>query len=150
MNEISIIMDYVIELFNSNNLVNTISTVDDEMIDANKENIYPVVNLDLQYSIIENDVIVVSLKITVVQQRDQRPVILSSKLMTDTNFIDNINETHSICQKFINYLTRKNNNKNIEIRSISNVDFLKEWRQNKLDGCVFVILLTIPNIASAC
>lgn len=149
MNELSLVNAFVINEFQSNNLVNTMSTVTTDEIDLNKQNIYPLVNLDLEGSEIEDDSIIVSYKITIVQARDVVPRKTDSKLLGDTNFIDNLNETHSIAQRFINVLTRQNNDANIEIDTLGELTILKDWRSG-LDGVQFDIDLSIPNIGTSC
>jgi hypothetical protein len=150
MNEISILNNWIISEFDKNNLVNTISIVPTLQIDSNKENIYPLVNIDMLNSVVQNDVIVVSFEITIVQQRDKRPVKTDSKLLNDTNYLDNVNETHSIAERFINVLDRQNNSLNIEVDAISKLEFLKEWSRENLDGVQFSIDLSIPNIGTSC
>jgi hypothetical protein len=46
MNELSLIFKFIIEKFQENNLVNTITFVPTKLIDNNKENIYTLVNID--------------------------------------------------------------------------------------------------------
>jgi hypothetical protein len=150
MNETSKINNFTIALFNANELVNTISIIPTNLIDLNKENIYPLVNLEMLTADVQPDVIVFDFRITVVQQRDVRPIKTDSKLLSDSNYLDNINETLSIAQRFINVLTRQNNDYEIEIVNQSNVDFLKEWRGSMLDGVQFTIELSIPNEDTSC
>jgi hypothetical protein len=150
MNETSKINNFTIALFNANELVNTISIIPTNLIDLNKENIYPLVNVEMLTADVQPDVIVFDFRITVVQQRDVRPIKTDSKLLSDSNYLDNINETLSIAQRFINVLTRQNNDYEIEIVNQSNVDFLKEWRGSMLDGVQFTIELSIPNEDTSC
>ena len=150
MNEIQILNDYIIDMFANNDLVNTISIVPTFNIDLNKENIYPLVNIDLIDSDIQADVIVASFEITAVQQRDVKKKVLNSKLLEDSNYLDNMNETHFVVSKFINQLQKQNNEFNIEISNISNIRFLKMWGLNGLDGCQFTIDLSIPILGSSC
>ena len=149
MNELSLINSFILSLFQANDLVNTISTVDTEAMDGSKENIYPLVNMDLLRTEILDDAIVAFYKITIVQARDIYPRKTDSKLLSDTNYQDNINETHSIAQRFVNVLNRTHNDYNIEIDDLSTVDILKDWRTG-LDGVQFDIDLSTPNIGSAC
>lgn len=150
MNEISILNNWIISEFDKNNLVNTISIVPTLQMDSNKENVYPLVNIDMLNSVVQSDVIVVSFEITIVQQRDKRPVKTDSKLLGDTNYLDNVNETHSIAQRFINVLDRQNNSLNIEVDTISKLDFLKEFGRENLDGVQFIVDLSIPNLGTSC
>lgn len=147
MNEITILNNYIIARFDENPLVNTITIVPTIDMDANKENIYPLVNIDMIDYDLETapDSVIVSFKISVVQQRDKTNKKTNSKLLDDTNYLDNINETHSIIAKFINHLNLQNNDENIEIQELSNIRVLKNYGKNGLDGGQFDIDLSIYN-----
>jgi hypothetical protein len=148
MNEISLINDFVIGRFEVNPLTNTITEVPTFDIDGNKENIYPLVNLDLIEVEALTDVVVSNYKITIVQQRDIKPIKTDSKLLRDNNLIDNLNECNSIALDFVNYLRWKNNPLVIEIQNLSNFTFLKNWKGAGLDGVQFDIELSIYNRGS--
>jgi len=150
MNEITLVNNWVIDEFDSNNLVNTISIVPTQEIDGNKENVYPLVNVDLKQSDVNGDVVIISFEITVVQQRETNPKATDSKLLNDTNYLDNLNETHSICQRFINVLQNQNNALNIEIETVTKLRKLNNWSRSGLDGFVFTIDLSIPNLGRSC
>lgn len=150
MNESSLIYNWIVDQFQSNELVNTISIVPTAVIDTNKENIYPLVNIDLIDIETESDYLTYNFNITVIQQRDIKPVKIDSKLMTNTNYIDNINETVSIANRFINVVEKQNNDSNIELQSLSRLKVLKEWGTGICDGVRFDISLSIPNIGLSC
>ncbi len=150
MNEVSKMYDFLIGLFQSNDLVNTISLVNTLDIDSNKENIYPLVNLDLRETETQDQAIVFSFRITILQQRDIKPIKIDSKLLSNTNYVDNLNETHSILNKFINYLVRQNNDSDIEIVQQGTNKILKEFGLSNLDGVQLDIDLAIPNEGSSC
>lgn len=149
-NEISKINNWVVSEYQKNNLVNTISIVPTLELDLNKENIYPLVNADMTETDIQEQVVIVFFTMTIVQQRDNRPVKTNSKLLEDDNYLDNINETHSIAQRFINVLLNQNNDELIEISSLSSIKILKKWRGGMLDGVQFTIQLSIPNKGESC
>jgi hypothetical protein len=150
MNEVSKMYDFLIGLFQSNDLVNTISLVNTLDIDSNKENIYPLVNLDLRETETQDQAIIFSFRITILQQRDIKPIKIDSKLLSNTNYVDNLNETHSILNKVINYLVRQNNDYDIEIVQQGTNKILKEWGLSNLDGVQLDIDLAIPNEGSSC
>jgi hypothetical protein len=150
MNEITKVYDYVINLFNLNELVNTISIVPTIEMDNNKENIYPLVNADLTATAIEDNIIICDFEITIVQQRNTTTIKTDSKLLNDTNYLDNMNETHSIASRFINVVSEQNNDDNIELDSISKLKPLKNWSRNSLDGFQFNVSLSIPNSGKSC
>jgi hypothetical protein len=149
-NEISKINDFIIAHYSANKLVNTITIVPTLTIDLNKENIYPLVNVDMTNTEIDDQVITVYFTMTIITERDKRPVKTDSKLLSDDNYIDNINETNSIAQRFINVLLMQNNDDLIEIDTMSNLTILKEWRAGNCDGVQFTIQLTIPNRGESC
>lgn len=150
MNESSLIYNWIVEQFQTNELVNTISIVPTAVIDTNKENIYPLVNVDLIDIETQTDYLIFNFTVVVIQQRDIKPIKLDSKLMTNTNYIDNINETVSIANRFINVIEKQNNDSNIELQSLSRLKVLKEWGTGICDGVRFDISLSIPNIGLSC
>ena len=149
-NEISRINKFIEDQYSADNLVNTISIVPTLTLDQNKENVYPLVNVDMTNTVVEEQVIIVTFIMTIVQQRDTRPVKTDSKLLDDSNYLDNINETHSIAQRFINVIKMQNNDELIEEDSISTLTILKNWRGGILDGVQFTISLSIPNRGESC
>ena len=150
MNEISILHNFIIEEFRNNDLVNTISIVPTLMIDTNQFNIYPLVNVDLVQSEVTEQQVIASFIITVVQQRDTIPNKTDNKLLSNTNYLNNIDETHSILQRFLNVLMLQNNNENIELETQNKIKILKEWNRNTLDGVQLNLDLSIPNKGTSC
>jgi|GEM_PF-6146084 len=150
MNEIYQINDWLIKEFQKNVLVNTISTLPTLQIDTQIANIYTLVNLDLLNTDITASQILANYRITIVQQRDTRTEITDNKLLTNSNYIDNVSETHSIAHKLLNKLLRGHNDLNIEIASQSTLRQLKNWSRNSLDGVQFELELAIPNAGTIC
>lgn len=150
MNEISLVYNFVIDGFDGDSLVNTVSIVPTLNMDMNKENIYPLVNIDLTETNIETDVVDLTFRITCVQQRDVKPKVTDNKLLSNTNYIDNLNETHSILQRFINYLLRQNNDLNIELTDYTRLRPLKDAPMSGVDGFQFDCTLQIENKGDAC
>ena len=150
MNEISLLTNFLIAKFQENNLVNTITLVQTKYIDNNKENIYCLVNIDYLQSEILDDAIIAKYLITVVQQRDIKPIKLDSKLRLNENLIDNWNETHSVIQRLLNQFRSNNMPNNIEIRNNTTTTVLQDWNKNGLDGHQITIELVMPNLGSGC
>ena len=149
MAEISKVYQFLIDEFTANDLVHTITTVDTKHIDKNIENIYPLVNIDFLDTEIEEQLVICNFTISILQQRDTRPVNYSDKMIGQTNLIDNLNETHSIATRFIKVLDNNNNTSNIELVSLSKLDIKKAGR-NSLDGFEFELSLSIPNEGLSC
>lgn len=150
MNELQIMYDWLINHFKSNELVNTISILPTLELDQNKENIYPLVNVDLLNKDTDEQAIYATFKITVIQQRDIIPTKTDNKLLTDVNYLDNVNETANICTRFFNVLTGQNNALNIEMESKTIEKPLRKWGINLCDGFQFEVTLSIPNKGTSC
>ena len=148
-NELQKVRNHIITKFESDSLVNTITTLSDELIDTNKETIFPVVNIDYLDSDIQEDVILFSYHITALDQNDVYVKSTDSKLLEDTNQSDILNETFNICQSFINSF-RQYNDEGIEISSKSTITTIMNERLNGLSGHEFDIILSIPNEGSVC
>ena len=148
MNTLSTVSNYTIEQFQSNTLVNTISFEKTSDMDVNKENIYPLVNIDLVNSTVTENEISVYYTITIVEDRNIEPVLNNDKLF-GSNLIDNLNECHTIAVKFINELNRQNNDLGIELTQLSTLNFLKLYG-GVLDGVRFNVTLSIENDISSC
>lgn len=149
MNELSKVRNYIESKFDADPLVNTITTLSDELIDTNKETIYPVVNIDYLDAEVNEDVVLFSFKITALDQNDVYVKSTDSKLLKDTNQSDILNETFNICQSFINSF-RQYNDDSIELSSKSTITTIMNERLNGLSGHEFDIILSIPNEGSVC
>jgi hypothetical protein len=153
MNELNKLIVFLIDRFQDNNLVNTITLQPTRLMDNNKENIYPLVNIDyLQSDEVgdETSYIVGRFLISCVQQRDARPVKTDSKLRMDTNFIDNLNETHAILLRLLNEFRANNFSNNIDLYSQTTLTKLEDFNKNGLDGHQITIELSIPNNGRGC
>jgi hypothetical protein len=150
MNEIQIVYDWLINHFRNSELVNTVTYVPTSQMDQNKENIYPLVNIHFLGKGTEEQVIPLTFKITVIQQRDTQPVKTDNKLMTDTNYLDNVNETGNVCTRFYNVLKMQNNDYNIDLQNMSIEKPLYNWGINNCDGFQFDCTLTVPNETTSC
>ena len=149
MNELNKIKTYLITWFKADTLVNTITSLTDDLIDTNKETIYPLVNIEYINTDVQEDVILVSYKIKVFDQNDIYTTPTDSKLLINTNDQDVMNETFNICQSFINSF-RQYNNDNIDIQIKSVLTPIKFDKLNGLSGHGFDVVLSIPNIGSGC
>jgi len=148
-NELQKVRNYIIGKFQSDNLVNTITTLSDDLVDTNKETIYPIVNADYVSSTIQDDLLLFSYHIKVLDQNDIYVKSTDSKLQEDTNQSDIWNETFNIAQSFINSF-RQYNDYDIEILSVTDVTPIKNENLNRLSGHEFDIVLSIANEGSAC
>lgn len=144
--QLSNVLNYTVSVFEAMPLVNTISIKDDDVVDTEKENVYPLVSINLINSPSPAiDLRVYKIQIEIFNQRDDRKIATPSKLMNDTNYIDNINICDSIANNFIMELYKTHNDYNIGIldNSISDFEFKRKDERNALDGVKFELTLYI-------
>lgn len=145
-NQLSILLNHIVSVFEADDLVHTIVFKDDEVLDVEKENIYPLVSLQLLPSPKpEQDLRAYTFAIEVLNQRDDVKAATTSKLMSDTNYIDNIGITDSIANNFVMEILKTHNDFDINIYEDSITDFetVKKDERNCLDGFKFECTFTI-------
>ena len=144
MNELAFVTQFIIDEFKLNILVNTITFEKSSDIDLNKENIYPLVNIDIIESTYGDQVLTFNYIITILQQRDTEPKLTDNKIF-GSNLIDNLNECNSIAVKFLTSV-RNTNDTNIDFIEISVIEMIKYEYGNLLDGVKFTLTAEYPNL----
>jgi hypothetical protein len=142
---ISKITNYIINLFQMDKLVNTIALNDREIIDTKKESIYPLVTIIFKGTSNSDEYLNYDYTIYVLQQRDSNRKIKPSKLMEETNYLDNLNECEDICNNFINFVRRFELDLPINIENEINLDPIFEYGGANLDGFAFDLRVQMPN-----
>jgi hypothetical protein len=143
------IHEFLINYFSNDDLVNTVTLAKTIEIDHNQNNIYQLVNIDLTGSNVTYQAITFSFQITALQQRDKPNTNYDSKLLSDTNYLSNMNETHFVLNRFINVLMKQDND---EIYLLSNSDLrpLRNFNRQDLDGWQFTVTFQLPNTVPSC
>jgi len=110
------------------------------VIDVEKENVYPLVTIRL----ISSPAPTQNLRefrylFQVTNQRDDTKIATTSKLLTDTNYIDNVNICDSIGNNFLIEIMKTHNDLNIDIveDSVSEFEPIQKDERNCLDGIKF-------------
>lgn len=139
-NKFSILTNYLVSIFEANSLVNTISLRDDDVIDVEKENVYPLVSMRIISSPPpQQDLRMFSYSFEIVNQRDDNKTATPSKLLTDTNYIDNIGVCDSIANDFLLEILKTHNEFDINVVEDSLTEFypIGKDERNCLDGVKF-------------
>jgi len=145
-NKASILLNFIVDTFRENPLVNTIVFKDDYVLDVEKENVYPLVSIQLLSSPAPfDDHREFTLGFEILNQRDDRKVVTPSKLMSDTNYIDNVGICDSIGNDFVMKITKTHNEYDINIieNGVSEFDPVKKDERNMLDGVKFEITFSM-------
>lgn len=141
-NQLSNLLNEVVSVLDAMPLVNTIVLKDDNVVDVEKENVYPLVNVRLVSSTApEVDIRNFTLAFEVYNQRDDRKIATPSKLMTDTNYIDNIGIVDSIANNFVLTFLKTHNDYDIGIvdDGVSEFEPTAKDERNCLDGIKFEV-----------
>jgi hypothetical protein len=139
-NQLSKLLNEVVSVFDAMSLVNTIVLKDDNVVDVEKENIYPLVNIRLASSPAPQlDLREYVLSFEVYNQRDDRKIPTTSKLMSDTNYIDNMGIVDSIANNFVLDFWKTHNDSDIGISDdgVSEFEPVAKDERNCLDGIKF-------------
>lgn len=144
MNEIYQTTKLLIDRF-KDNLINTVTYAKSSEIDQNKENIYPLVNIDIIDADLVEGMNYINYKITVVAQRDYENDENIDKGVDGSNMIDNLGETHRVLQIVINSIKNNHNPFDIDIINIGKIFFLKDFGTQRLDGVQISFSLVIEN-----
>ena len=139
-NKQSQLLTHIVSIFDAMPLVNTIIFKDDDVIDVEKENIYPLVSIVLLSSPAPfEDRREFRLGFEILNQRDDRKTATHSKLMSDTNYIDNVGICDSIGNNFVMEILKTHNDLDINVveDSVSEFEPAKKDERNRLDGIKF-------------
>lgn len=139
------ILNYIVDRFRKDELVNTITFNDLSVVDVAKNNLYPIVAINFQNRRESDNLFLYDFRIYVLQQRNIEKFIETSKLMEDTNFIDNLAECESIITNFLNYITRLDITSNVNVAEQPQLNMVANYGSNGLDGFNFNLTLSYPN-----
>ena len=145
-NKISQLLTHIVSIYDAMPLVNTIVFKDDDVLDVEKENVYPLVSIQLlTYPFSVDDSRRFVLRFEILNQRDDRKVATPSKLMSDTNYIDNVGICDSIGNDFLMEILKTHNDFDINIidDGISEFEPIRKDERNCLDGVRFEVTFSM-------
>lgn len=144
-NQLSKLLTHIVSVYQDMPLVNTVVFKDDDVLDVEKENIYPLVSMQiLQSPPPFEDRREYRIRFAVLNQRDDLKTPTPSKLLLDTNYIDNIGICDSIANNFIMEILKTHNELDINIveDSVSDFEHIRHDERNCLDGVMFDCLFS--------
>ena len=145
-NKVSQLLTHIVSIYDAMPLVNTIVFKDDDVIDVEKENVYPLVSIQLLLSPAPfDDHREFVLRFEILNQRDDTKVATPSKLMSDTNYIDNIGICDSIANNFVMEVLKTHNDLDINIidDGVSEFELIRKDERNCLDGVRFEVTFSM-------
>ena len=145
-NKVSQLLTHIVSIYDAMPLVNTIVFKYDDVLDVEKENVYPLVNIQLlKYPFAVDDSRRFVLRFEILNQRDDKKVATPSKLMSDTNYIDNVGICDSIGNDFLMEILKTHNDFDINIidDGISEFEPIRKDERNCLDGVRFEVTFSM-------
>ena len=139
-NKQSQLLNHIVSIYDAMPLVNTIVFKDDNVLDVEKENVYPLVSIQLLTSPAPFvDRREFRLGFEIFNQRDDIKIPTPNKLMLDTNYIDNIGICDTIANNFVLsfYKTHNDIDAGIVDDSVSEFEPVRKDERNCLDGIKF-------------
>ena len=139
-NQISKTFTHIHGIFSAMPLVKTVVLKDSDVFDSEKENIYPIVVIELLPSPAPDLYFKeLAFGFEVLTQRDEIKTPLTSKLLSDSNYLDNANICDTIANNFVLEILKTHNDNNINVveGSISEFEPIKKDERNGLDGVRF-------------
>lgn len=139
-NQLSSLLKLVVDTFEAMPLVNTVVFKDDDVVDVEKENVYPLVSISLLTSPAPDlNAREYRIAFEVYNQRDDRKTPTPNKLMLDTNYIDNIGICDTIANNFVLSFLKTHNDIDAGIvdDSVSEFEPVRKDERNCLDGIKF-------------
>ena len=145
-NKQSQLLTHIVSIFDAMPLVNNTVFKDDNVLDVEKENVYPLVSIQLLTSpALFDDRREFRLGFEILNQRDDRKTATPSKLMSDTNYIDNVGICDSIANNFVMEILKTHNDLDINIidDGVSEFEPIRKDERNMLDGVRFEVTFSM-------
>jgi len=123
--------------------VNTIMSAEEDEIDFNKKDIFPLANI--RFNGANFDTQQMTFEVTYLDIRDIVKTVITDKFNGNDNRWDNINQAHAVLNSLVTKLKLRRNEYDIEIESTSEPLLIVGGFSNMLDGMSLIITLTYPN-----
>tara|TARA_R110000868_G_scaffold203335_1_gene451162 strand:- start:736 stop:1179 length:444 start_codon:yes stop_codon:yes gene_type:complete len=136
-------LNLIVGLLNEDDRIKTIFSANEDEIDFNKKDLYPISNVRVDSNDFNsNDV---TFEVTIIDQRDTNKRAITNKLNGNDNRWDNWSLSYDVLRSIINKIDRLQNDDNISFVSSSNPVLIDNAFSNGLDGYSVLITLNFPN-----
>jgi hypothetical protein len=123
--------------------VTTIMSAEEDEIDFNKKDIFPLANI--RFNGTNFDTQQMTFEVTYLDIRDIVKTVITDKFNGNDNRWDNINQAHAVLNSLVTKLKLRRNEYDIELESTSEPLLIIGGFSNMLDGMSLIITLTYPN-----
>ena len=136
-------LNLIVEKLNDDQRVKTIFSANEDELDFNKRDLYPMANVRVNSNDFNtNDV---TFEVTILDQRDTNKRAITNKFHGNDNRWDNWSLTYDVLRSLINQIERKQNDFDISYVNSSSPLQIDNAFANGLDGYSVLITLNFPN-----
>jgi hypothetical protein len=136
-------LNLIVEKLNDDQRVKTIFSANEDELDFNKRDLYPMANVRVNSNDFNtNDV---TFEVTILDQRDTNKRAITNKFHGNDNRWDNWSLTYDVLRSLINQIERKQNDFDISYVNSSSPFQIDNAYANGLDGYSVLITLNFPN-----
>lgn len=136
-------LNLIVGHLNDDERIKTIFTANEDELDFNKKDMYPMANVRVNSNDFNSNDI--TFEITVVDQRDINKRAITNKLNGNDNRWDNWSLAYDVLRSIINKSERLQNDDNITFVTSSSPILIDNAFANGLDGYSVLITLNFPN-----
>ena len=146
MNHYSELINYIKQIAEQNNFVNTVVHGDIKDAFLDKVEIYPLLHIAIDAGSFTNgNTIIFNVQITCVQQRDTNKEIVNDRFYKNDNEIDNYNETLYVLNRIWTIMYKDFCDKNIIASENPSVQKIEDAFTDRLDGWQLDFEVELPN-----
>lgn len=147
MNQYTELLYYIKQLAEADVLVNTVARGPMDSIDLEKQNLYPLVHLDITAGAFSNgQTVLFDVEIACLDIRDiNKEIIEADKFWPNDNEVDNHNATHAILNGIWSKMFRDFEANNITASEDPTLEKITFGEGNLLDGWLLSFTVEMPN-----
>ena len=133
---------------NDDTRIKTIFSVNEDELDFNKRDLYPMANIRINSN--DFDLRQITFEVTVVDQRDTSKKAITDKFKGNDNRWDNWGQAHDVLNLLRNKLERVRNDYDITLVSFTSPILIDNAMANGLDGMSALVTLNFIDKTSVC
>ena len=146
MNHYSELLNYLKQLAEQDDFINTVTQGLTSDYDLDKGNIFPLLNIDvLTASFTNGQMISFDVEVACMDIRDNNKETRTDKFWLQDNEVDNFNEMLSSLNRIWFKLLQDLEDRNIRVEENASLQQVTEWNKNLVDGWLMTFTIELPN-----
>lgn len=146
MNHYTQLLYYIKELAEADDFVNTVTQGDWDKLDLDKNNIFPIVHINITGAGFSNgSTVTFDVQLGCFSLRDINKEVVTDKFWQQDNEVDNLNETLVVLNKLWGKMYKDFADNNITSSENPTLEPTTEYGKNLLDGWIMTFTVEMPN-----